>query len=266
MITLTSAELNSWVASIIWPLTRILGVISVAPLFGNVSVPARVKISLGILLSLIIAPTVPAVPAVDPMSATGLLILAQQLVIGLTMGFAVRVVFAGIELAGEISGMTMGLGFASFFDPQTKARTSAISQFLALIMVMIYMASDLHLLVLTTLAKSFELMPISSGLISNQGLFQIVGLGGRIFSAGVQLSMPIVAALLITNVALGILTRAAPQLNIFGIGFPVTIGVGLIMIGVVLPYLTMPIIHLLQEGIDAMGKIAVAYAPLGNAP
>jgi flagellar biosynthesis protein FliR len=266
MITLTSAELNTWIASVLWPLTRILGVISVAPLFGNVSVPARVKISLGILLSLIVAPTVPALPAIDPMSANGLLILVQQLVIGLTMGYAVRIVFAGVELAGEISGMTMGLGFASFFDPQTQARTSAISQFLALIMIMVYMASDLHLLVLSTLAKSFELMPISSGFISNEGLFQIVKLGGRIFSAGVQLSMPIVAALLITNVALGILTRAAPQLNIFGVGFPVTIGVGLIMIGVVLPYLTMPIIHLVQEGIDAMGRVALAYAPLSNAP
>ncbi|HEX2604953.1 MAG TPA: flagellar biosynthetic protein FliR [Oxalicibacterium sp.] len=262
MITLTSAELNTWIASVIWPLTRILGVIAVAPLFGNVSVPARVKISLAILLSLIVAPTVPALPATDPMSAAGLLILTQQLVIGLTMGFAVRVVFAGVELAGEISGMTMGLGFASFFDPQTQARTSAISQFLALIMIMVYMASDLHLLVLSTLAKSFELMPISASAIGNGGLLQIVKLGGRIFSAGVQLSMPIVAALLITNVALGILTRAAPQLNIFGVGFPVTIGVGLIMIGVVLPYLTMPMINLLQEGIDAMGRVATAYAPL----
>jgi flagellar biosynthetic protein FliR len=262
MITLTSAELQTWLASLLWPLTRILGVISVAPLFGNVSVPARVKISLGILLSVIVAPTVPAMPATDPVSAAGLLIVAQQLVIGLAMGFAVRVVFAGIELAGEISGMTMGLGFASFFDPQTHGRTSAISQFLALIMIMVYMASDLHLVVLSTLAKSFELLPISSGFIANGGLLHIVKLGGRIFSAGVQLSLPIVAALLITNVALGILTRAAPQLNIFGIGFPITIGVGLIMIGVVLPYLMTPIINLIQEGIDAMGNIAAALAPL----
>jgi flagellar biosynthetic protein FliR len=109
-------------------------------------------------------------------------------------------------------------------------------------------------------------MPISTGAMANGGLLQIVKLGGRIFSAGVQLSMPIVAALLITNVALGILTRAAPQLNIFGVGFPVTIGVGLVMIGVVLPYLTMPMINLLQEGIDAMGRIATAYAPLPTLP
>jgi flagellar biosynthetic protein FliR len=266
MITLTSAELNTWIASILWPLTRILGLISVAPLFGNVSVPARVKICLGILLALIIAPTVPAMPATEPMSLAGLLILAQQLVIGMAMGFAMRVVFAGIEMAGEISGMTMGLGFASFFDPQTQARTSAISQFLALLMLMIYLTTDLHLIVLSTLAKSFDLLPISTHFINNAGLYSVVTLGGRVFSAGVQLSLPIVAALLITNVALGILTRAAPQLNIFGIGFPITIGVGIIMIGILLPYLMTPITNLIQEGIDAMNRITIAMAPLNNSP
>ena len=127
---------------------------------------------------------------------------------------------------------------------------------------MIYLATNLHLVVLSTLAQSFELLPITSSFVSNNGMLEVVKWGGRIFSAGVQLSLPIVAALLITNIALGILTRAAPQLNIFGIGFPITIGVGFIMIGVVLPYLMNPIINLLQEGIDAMGRITVALAPL----
>jgi flagellar biosynthetic protein FliR len=262
MINLTSAELNTWIAAFLWPLTRIMGLITVAPLFGNVSVPARVKIGLGIMLAIIIAPTVPAMPAMNPFSPTGLLILMQQLIIGLAMGYAMRIAFAGVEMAGEITGMTMGLGFASFFDPQTRARSSAISQFLALLTLMIYLATNLHLVVLSTLAQSFELLPINSSFISPGGMLQVVHWGGRIFSAGVQLSLPIVAALLITNIALGILTRAAPQLNIFGIGFPITIGVGFIMIGIVLPYLMNPIINLLQEGIDAMGRITVALTPL----
>jgi len=267
MITLSSAQLNTWIASIMWPLTRILGVFAIAPLFGNASVPVRIKICLGILLAAIVAPAVPALPAVDPMSAVGLLILAQQLVIGLAMGFAVRIVFAGVELAGDLSGMTMGLGFASFFDPQSQGQTSIINQFLALIMIMIYMTTNLHLIVLSTMIKSFTLLPISAHALSNRGALDVVQLGGRIFSAGVQLSLPIVAALLITNVALGILTRAAPQLNIFGIGFPITIGVGIVMIAVVLPYLTTPLTNLIQEGVDAMGTIAASFgAPTGAAP
>jgi flagellar biosynthetic protein FliR len=262
MISITSAELNTWIAAFLWPLTRIIGMISVAPLFGNVSVPARVKIGLGIMLALIISPTVPAIPSLDPLSLPGFLILVQQLIIGLSIGFAMRITFAGVEMAGEIIGMTMGLGFASFFDPQTRARSSAISQFLALLTLMIYLATNLHLVVLSTLAQTFELLPISSSFVSAGGMLEVVKWGGRIFSAGVQLSLPIVAALLITNIALGILTRAAPQLNIFGIGFPITIGVGFIMIGIVLPYLMNPIINLMQEGIDAMGRITVAMTPL----
>ena len=262
MISITSTQLYAWIASFLWPLTRILGLISTAPLFGNLSIPKRVKAGLGVMLALVIAPTVPALPATDPMSLPGLLILMQQLVIGLSMGFAMRIAFACVEMAGEISSMTMGLGFATFYDPQSRGHSSAISQFLALMTLMIYLATDLHLLLLSTLAQSFTSLPISADALSGAGLRQLVIWGGRIFSAGVQLSLPIVAALLITNMALGILTRAAPQLNIFGIGFPITIGVGFAMIGLALPYLSTPITHVLREGIDAIQQITGAMLPI----
>jgi flagellar biosynthetic protein FliR len=261
MITFTSAELNIWIASLLWPLTRILGLISSAPLFGNVSVPARVKIGLGVLLAMIISPTVPALPALDPMSLQGLIILVQQFVIGLAMGFAIRIVFAAVELAGEVSSMTMGLGFAVFYDPQTRARSSAISQFLALLMLMVYLASDFHLVLLSTLAQSFNQLPITAEALSGKGFMQLASWAARIFSAGVQLSLPIVAALLITNIALGILTRAAPALNLFGIGFPITIGVGFIMIALALPLLATPLVGLLQEAIEAIQRITAAMVP-----
>lgn len=249
MISFTSAELNAFVASLLWPLTRILGLIATAPLFSNQRVPMRVKACLGIFLALIVAPAVPAVPATDPMSLAGLLILIQQLLIGLAMGFAMRIVFSAIEMAGEIVGLTMGLGFATFFDPQTQGRSSAIAQFLSLLMLMVYLAANFHLVMLSALVDSFNSMPISATPMGSGIFQQIPAWGGKIFSAGVQLSLPIIAALLINNVALGILTRAAPQLNLFGIGFPIAIGVGFIMIGITLPYLANPIERLLQEGV-----------------
>lgn len=255
MITVNSAELQIWVASFLWPLTRILGLISAAPLFGNVSVPARVKIVLGVMLALIIAPTIPTVPAMDPMSLSGILILAQQFVIGAAMGFAIRVVLAAMEMAGEAIGMTMGLGFATFFDPQSRGRSSAISQFLALLTLMVYLTTNLHLVLLSTLADSFTTMPITAAPIGGQMFLHLTGWGGRIFSAGVQLALPIIAALLITNIALGILTRAAPQLNLFGIGFPITISVGFIMIGLALPYMATPLERVFQEGFEVIRQI-----------
>jgi flagellar biosynthetic protein FliR len=255
MITLSSTELNTWIAAFLWPLTRILGLIATAPLFGNLSIPIRVKIGLGFMLTLVIAPTVPALPAADPMSLAGLLILVQQLIIGLAMGFAMRIVFAAVEMAGEISGLTMGFGFATFFDPQTRARTSAIAQFLALLTLMLFLALNIHLSMLATLAESFVTLPISALPSGGSAFRQIANWGGLIFSAGAQLALPIIAALLITNIALGVLTRAAPQLNLFGIGFPLTLGVGFVVIALMLPYLTPPLERLFQQGLEVVSQI-----------
>lgn len=250
MITLTSAELNTWIAAFLWPLTRILGLIATAPLFGNLSIPVRVKLGLGIMLTLVIAPTVPAIPAADPMSLAGLLITIQQLVIGLSMGFAMRIVFAAVEMAGEVAGLTMGFGFATFFDPQTRARTSAIAQFLSLLTLMLFLALNIHLSMLATLAESFISIPISAMPGDSSAFRQIANWGGLIFSAGAQLALPVIAALLLTNIALGVLTRAAPQLNLFGIGFPITLGAGFIVIALMLPYLTPPLEKLFQRGLE----------------
>jgi flagellar biosynthetic protein FliR len=255
MITLTALQMNTWIAALLWPLTRILGLITAAPLFGHASVPVTIKIALGILLASIIAPAIPALPAADPMSWAGLLILLQELLIGLAMGFSMRLVFAAIEFAGEVASMTMGLGFATFFDPNSHGRSSAISQFMALVATMAFLAVNAHLVLLSALAESFVTLPISAHPISLGAPLELVRWGSRIFSAGLQLSLPIVAALLITNVALGVLTRAAPQLNIFGIGFPITLGVGFLTLSLAMPYLGTPIVNLFNQGIEAGRKI-----------
>ncbi|HEY8606470.1 MAG TPA: flagellar biosynthetic protein FliR [Noviherbaspirillum sp.] len=248
MISISSTELYTWIAAFLWPLTRILGLIATAPLFGNLAVPMRVKLGLGIMLTLVIAPAVPAMPAADPMSFAGLLILLQQLVIGLSMGFAMRIVLAAVEMAGEVAGLTMGFGFATFFDPQTRARSSALAQFLALLALMIFLALNVHLMLIATLAESFVTLPVSAQPMGGGGFRQVAVWGGLIFSSGVQLALPIIAALLLTNIALGILTRAAPQLNLFGIGFPVTLGAGFIVLMLSLPYLATPLERLFEQG------------------
>lgn len=250
MISFSTADINLWIAGLLWPLTRILGLLAASPLFGNSSVPASVKLSLGVLLAMVVAPAVPLLPGSDPMSLAGLLILAQEMLIGLAMGFSIRIVFAAVEMAGEISSLTMGLGFATFFDPNTQGRSSAISQFLALVATMTFLAVNAHLVLLSVLVESFYTLPVSASPVYGGGFKQLADWGGKIFSTGVQLSLPIVAALLITNVALGILTRAAPQLNLFGIGFPITLGVGLLVIAMTLPYLATPVQNLFLEGVE----------------
>lgn len=266
MLSLTTGEMNAWIAGLLWPLTRILGLVAAAPLFGNAGVPMSIKLALGVLLASVIAPTVPAVPALDPTSWAGLLILVKELLIGLAMGFAMRIVFAAIEYAGEVASMTMGLGFAVFFDPNSHGRSSAVGQFLALVATMAFLAVNAHLVLLAALAESFVALPISETPFSGNAPLELARWGAKIFSSGLQLSLPIVAALLITNVALGILTRAAPQLNIFGIGFPVTLGVGFLTLSLAMPYLGMPIVNLFNEGIEAGRAVPRAGAAQPGRP
>lgn len=256
MLTLSSVELNTWIAALLWPLTRILGLIAASPMWGNATIPVAVKVSLGVLIAMVITPAIPALPAADPMSLAGFMILLREMLIGVGMGFSMRVVFAAVEMAGEVSSLTMGLGFATFFDPQSSGRSSAISQFLALVATTLFVATNAHLVLIEVLAESFISMPVAATPMAAGAPLELALWGARIFSAGLQLSLPIVAALLITNVALGILTRAAPQLNIFGIGFSVSLGVGLLVISLVLPYLGAPIENLIHEGIETTRSLA----------
>lgn len=255
MLNFSSAELNALITGFLWPLTRILGLIAVAPVFGNASVPRRVRVGLGILLAMIVAPSVQVPGGLEPMSMQGLLILTQQLMIGIAMGFSMRIIFSAVELAGEVSSMTMGLGFATFFDPQSRGRSNAVSQFLGLLVLMVYLAANVHLALLSTLVDSFTTMPITVGPMTGNIAEQVVRWAARLFSAGLQLSLPIVAALLITNIALGILTRAAPSLNLFGIGFPITLAIGFTMLGLVLPYLATPMTKLFEETITTIRQL-----------
>lgn len=248
MINFTSDQYMLWITSFIWPLTRILGLIAVAPVFGNASIPVMIKISFGVVLALIVAPTLHNLPHVDPVSLAGMMIEIQQFIIGVAMGFTIQIVFITVDMAGNLIGMSMGLGFASFYDPQTKATTPAISQFLTLLATILFLSLNMHLVLLSALVDSFTTLPIGAQL--QPGIWEnIVYAGSVIFSSGVQLALPIIAALLVTNIALGILTRAAPQLNLFGIGFPITMGVGFVMIFITIPYLTAPLQKLFEAGI-----------------
>ena len=258
MLHFTSFELNNFINGFMWPLTRILGLIATAPLYANVSIPRRVKIGLGILLAMIVAPMVYVPTGLEPTSLEGMLILMQQLLIGIGMGFSMRVIFSAVELGGEVASMTMGLGFATFFNPQSQGRSNAVSQLLSLLTLMVYLAANVHLAMLSTLVESFSTLPITVGPLQGNIAEQVVHWAGRVFSAGLQLSLPIVAALLVTNMALGILTRAAPQLNLFGIGFPITLAVGFSMIALTLPYLATPLVTLFQEAIQTIRQLTGA--------
>ncbi len=251
MLTVTSAQLSAWLVAFLWPFSRILGLMIAAPLFGNMVFPIRVRVSLALLITLIIAPTLPPPPAIAPDSLAGLGIFAQQLLIGLTMGFAVRLIFTAVEMAGELIGLQMGLGFAVFYDPQRGGQIPVIGQFLGLVATLTFLALNGHLLMLSTLADSFQAMPIGASI--DPGVWvTIAGWGSKILYAALVLALPVVAALLAVNISLGVLTRAAPQLNVFAVGFPITLAVGFGALLLSLPFFTPVFERLLQESLQLM--------------
>ena len=213
MISVTSAQLYTWLAAFIWPLTRILGVIAIAPPFSNAMVPMRVKLMLGIFIAILISPNVPALPALDPMSLPGLLIVVQEMITGVAMGTVMSMTFSAVEMAGSIVSATMGLSFAAFFDPTSQGQTAVISQFYSLLATLIFLSLNGHLVLLATLSESFVTLPISAHPMGTEGVHQLVLWGSSIFRMGLQLSMPILGVLLLTNVALGVLSRAAQLLH-----------------------------------------------------
>jgi flagellar biosynthetic protein FliR len=259
MVSISSDLLQTWIISLLWPLTRVLGVIAASPIFSHSAIPTQVKLGLGIMVTLIIVPTLPPLPHFEIFSFQGLLILIQQLVIGIAIGFSMRLVFSGVELAGQLIGMSMGLGFASFYDPQSQGQSTAVNQFLILLAMLIFLSLDGHLLIITAVANSFITMPIA---VSGSGInpMKIAMWGETIFSSGLLLALPAVTALLITNMALGILTKTAPQLNLFGIGFPVTLSIGFVILALSLPGMLKPIENFIEQGTSNMVQVAIPSA------
>jgi len=235
VLTLSTAQLDAWLALFIYPLARVSGIVVVAPLYSHQSIPQRVKVLLALALTISVAPMAGSMPDIPPASGTGIAILAGQFLIGLTIGFVMRIVFAAIDMAGELTGLQMGLGFATFFDPTNSTNTPVVAQLYGLFAMLFFLAFNGHLIVIGLLVKSFEMMPIASFAAGSFDAIAIARYGQQVFIIGLLFALPIVAALLAANLALGVLTRAAPQLNLFAVGFPATIFGGIVLLMLLLP-------------------------------
>lgn len=246
-MNITGVELTSWLASLMWPFMRIGAMFSAAPIMGSRSLPVRVRIILSFMIAALLAPVIPEPPVVDLISAEALLISVYQVFIGLAMGFILQMVFAAFVIAGQSIAMAMGLGFASVVDPQNGIQVPVVSQAFLIMVTLIFLALHGHLLIIEVLAESFTLLPVGPLVPSSDALWQLLTWGGNMYAGGVLVALPAVAALLLVNIAFGVTARAAPQLNIFAVGFPVMLMVGLIFIILTLPTVTSHLSRLMMQ-------------------
>jgi len=233
-VIISATELTALIGAYLWPLFRVSAMVATAPVFGTRSVPMKVKIMTALAITSVLVPVIPA-PEVNVFSPLAVIMIAQQILIGVIIGFTVQLVFSAVITGGQIVAMQMGLGFSLMVDPQNGAQSPVLSQFYILLVMLVYLAINGHLVLVEVLAESFRTMPVSANGLVADDFMQVVRWGTNIFAGGLAIALPAIASLLVVNIAFGVMTRSAPQLNIFAIGFPITMMLGFALVMITLP-------------------------------
>ena len=247
MFTFSETQLLAWLTPLLWPFIRVLALFSALPIFAQRNVPARVRVGLALFIALCAQAALPAMPIIKLDSTVALAAVAQQVLIGVSLGFAVRLVFAAVEFAGELIGLQMGLNFAAFFDPMSGGQATATANFFGATVGFLFIVINAHLLVIAAVIQSFNVFPVGADPFAFLHQVQPQVWGSEIFRLGLWIALPIVAMLLFINLVLGIISRVASQMNVFAIGFPITLGVGLLGMLLTLPLMQAPFTMALEK-------------------
>jgi flagellar biosynthesis protein FliR len=255
MISLTTGQLDAWLAQLLWPFIRIGSCFMVAPAFGALFVPPRIRIVLAGAITLIIAPLAPSPAGIETFSPAGMVVTIQQVIIGVAIGFSLQVLFDAVTLGGQLLANSMGLSFAFNTDPMHGVETPVLGQFYTMLVMLTFLALDGHLKLIELLVDGFRTMPVGTTGLGSDGLWSIVTWGSQLFSGALAVALPGVTALLIVNVAFGVMSRAAPQLNLFAVGFPISLVFGLLIVLAGLPSMQTTFVHLLSDAFDLLRKL-----------
>ena len=246
----TSNQIAAWAGYVFWPLVRILAVISTVPVLSHRSIPLRAKVAIGVAIALVLAPTIPTPTMGSTLDAVFFETLVRNILVGVALGFAIRVLFAGIELAGQMVGLQVGLSFGGFFNPEATDMDNPVANFVSLLVLLLFLAIDGHLMVLYGLRQSFEIFPIAEASPRTLAFDAIAGLGAQVFSIALSISLPVLAVMLLINVVLGVMARVSPQLNLFAVGFPITLSAGMVVLFLFVPHLEAPIRATLERALS----------------
>ena len=245
----------SMIESWLWPFFRGAGLFMAAPVVGTRSVPVRIRLVLAIAITIALVPVIPVTPYLEPFSAAWLLTSFQQIIIGIAMGLTIRTIFVALEIVGQAIGQLMGLMMAAMVDPQNGNQVPIVGQFYLLFATLLFLSVDGHLVMVSALANSFQTLPVGTEGIARESAWQVVEWVGGILSTAVLIALPAIVSLLIVNMAFGVMTRAAPQLNIFAVGFPVMIILGVVIILFTLDGFFPHMVSLFEESFVMMNSL-----------
>ena len=252
---LDEAALLEWLGQFVWSLFRIAAMFMVVPLFGARYIPVRVRLALSVAMALVLYPILPAPPAVEPFSPEGVALVFQQVLIGVAMGFIMQLVFDAIVIGIQTVSMSMGLGFAVFLDNQNGVQVPVLSQLHLLIALLLFLSFDGHLMLVQLLADSFRVLPIGVGTLSADAFWLVASWGSKLFIGAMKVALPAATAVLIVNLSIGVISRAAPTLNLFAIGQPLTMLVGFVVLYATLPTLQGSLVFLLEQAMLSVERL-----------
>ena len=221
------------------------------PLLGSRNLPAQLKVLLILMLGVALYPLVQIQQVVIPQRLGHLgLVVVSEMLIGLTIGFVAQILFAGIQLGGELISQQMGLNIATIFDPHNAHQVSLVAHFQYVLAMLIFLSGSAHHWFIIAMAESLQSIPLAGLSTSSAVLPVVLTLLGKACVIAIQLAAPVSIALLLATLVLGVMARLVPQLNVFMLSFPATLGLGLVMLALALPFV--------------MGGIQLAFGQLGN--
>lgn len=236
----------AWVTPVFWPFLRILALFTSAPVLSARSISNRTRVAMAFLIALCAQPGLAEQPVISLNDSLALAVATQQIVIGLTIGLAARIVFSAVEMAGELIGLQMGLNFAGFFDPATSSQSSTVGRFFGNTTMLLFVVTNGHLLLIQTVVASYDVFPLGEAFAQKLNEMKLYELGAIMFSYGLWIALPIVGIVMFINIILGFMSRVAPQMNVFAIGFPLTLFGGLLGMAFMVPLLEQPMLNLMQ--------------------
>ena len=254
MISATDTQLLAWLSAFLLPFFRVLALFTAAPILSSRAFPARARVASAAAIALLAAPYASLPTGTQPSlgSPAALAMVAHEVLVGLAIGFAARLVFAAFELAGEIIGLQMGLSFAGFFDPGG-GTGNAIGRVFGATGTLIFIAANGPLMLIAAVVQSFESFPLDSHPFAFAARLSPAAFGTELFALALAIALPFITLLLFVNLALGVVARVAPQLNVFAIGFPVTIGAGLVALTLGFAWIEQPFVTAIGRAMALLG-------------
>jgi len=238
-----------------WPFVRISGMLIMVPLLSGTYVNTRVRLMLAVFITLAVAPSMDLPPPVDPFTLHGVMLIVQQVAIGFAIGLVFAIVFQAFIMAGHLASMAMGLAMATMVDPATGVNTPIIGRYFTIVATLLFLLFNGHVFVFQAVHYSFETLPIGLRFFNQDSLWLLIEFGSQMFVYGVAIALPLVTALLLVNISFGVISRAAPALNVFAVGFPITLLVGLIMLILITPLLLPNLQHLMDASHNVLTQL-----------